>query len=70
MSVLCFVDCVVVCADRGRDSFVFKDAERLPTCKGMEKSRLATFKVETPWPHDAVKGHGASSSKVRALYIP
>jgi hypothetical protein len=50
--------------DRVCDSFVFKDASRHPASKAMEKARLATFKTNGWWPHDAAKGHGASSAKV------
>ncbi len=31
----------------------------------MEKARLATFRLNDSWPHDRVKGHGASSTKAR-----
>lgn len=31
----------------------------------MEKARLDTFTSKKLWPHDSVKGHGASSKKVR-----
>ncbi|KZP28131.1 hypothetical protein FIBSPDRAFT_1039808 [Athelia psychrophila] len=41
--------------------YVFNDKKRLPTSKTMEKARLGTF---THWPHDATKGHGASSKKM------
>jgi len=33
----------------------------------MEKARLATFKLNNSWPHDRVKGHGASSTKARLV---
>ena len=31
----------------------------------MEKARLATFRLNNSWPHDGIKGHGASSTKAR-----
>jgi hypothetical protein len=45
--------------------FVFPDKSRMPTTKAMEKARLETFLVGRGWVHDQVKGHGASSKKVK-----
>lgn len=45
--------------------FVFPDKSRMPTSKAMEKARLETFAVGDGWIHDKVRGHGASSKKVR-----
>ncbi|KAM5533885.1 hypothetical protein V8D89_012425 [Ganoderma adspersum] len=56
----------------GDGSFDFSDPTRHPTSKAMEKARLETF-AKARWPHDAVKGHGASSkamAKAGFLCIP
>ncbi|KAI0360603.1 hypothetical protein OH77DRAFT_1470713 [Trametes cingulata] len=45
---------------RADGSYDFSDPTRHPTSKSMEKARLDTF-LRTQWPHDSVKGHGASS---------
>ncbi|KAF8480137.1 inhibitor of apoptosis repeat-containing protein [Russula ochroleuca] len=47
-----------------KGNFVFKDSSRQPEGKPMEKARLATFRLNNPWPHDRVKGHGANSTKM------
>lgn len=45
--------------------FVLNDPERLPTNKALEKARTDTFGGKLKWwPHDSVKGHGATSKKV------
>lgn len=46
--------------------FVFPDKSRVPTSKAMEKARLETFAVGDGWIHDKIRGHGASSKKVRS----
>ena len=43
--------------------FVFTSTARLPTSRTLEKARAETFKGA--WPHDHIKGHSASSTKVR-----
>jgi hypothetical protein len=46
--------------------FVVLDASRLPSDKALEKARLETFGGKRKWwPHDSVKGHGATSKLVR-----
>ncbi|KAL0575581.1 hypothetical protein V5O48_006397 [Marasmius crinis-equi] len=67
----------VVCGIKGEqdkdDKFTFKDKNRLPTSKAMEKARLQTFTWENLWPHDNIDNHGANSKKMaRAgfIYIP
>ncbi|ESK84812.1 chromosome segregation protein [Moniliophthora roreri MCA 2997] len=53
--------------------FDFKDKNRLPTSKAMEKARLQTFTLENRWPHDQVSNHGANSKNMaRAgfVYLP
>ncbi|OSX63298.1 hypothetical protein POSPLADRAFT_1045669 [Postia placenta MAD-698-R-SB12] len=47
-----------------RGNFHFTDPTRFPTSKTMEKARLETFTAQQIWPHDSVKGHGASSKKM------
>ncbi|KAH9924174.1 uncharacterized protein B0H18DRAFT_1211938 [Fomitopsis serialis] len=60
--------------DKGQDGqYHFANSSRLPTSKAMEKARLETFMTKKPWPHDAVKGHGASSKKMAKagfIYAP
>ncbi|CCM05862.1 uncharacterized protein FIBRA_08098 [Fibroporia radiculosa] len=51
----------------------FTDLTRLPSSKAMEKARTETFTTNKLWPHDAVKGHGASSKKMAKagfIYTP
>ncbi|KAI0338368.1 hypothetical protein BDW22DRAFT_1432610 [Trametopsis cervina] len=51
--------------------FTFKDPTRAPNSKTMEKARYDTF--TSGWPHDDIRGHGASSkkmSKAGFLYAP
>ncbi|EMD31913.1 hypothetical protein CERSUDRAFT_127086 [Gelatoporia subvermispora B] len=47
-----------------RGNFTFPNSTRLPNGKAMEKARLDTFTSSKLWPHDAVRGHGASSKKM------
>ena len=44
--------------------YTFEDKSRHPTSKAMQKARLDTFTFGKGWPHDQVKGHGASSTQV------
>ncbi|KAH9922542.1 hypothetical protein B0H21DRAFT_766027 [Amylocystis lapponica] len=58
------VRCGIV-ADVGEDgSYDFSDPARQPGGKLLEKARLETFTTDKSWPHDSVKGHGASSKKM------
>ncbi|KAJ3478862.1 hypothetical protein NLI96_g9464 [Meripilus lineatus] len=46
-------------------SYVFPNSSRSPTCRAMDKARLETFtNNDWSWPHDDVRGHGASSKKM------
>ncbi len=56
-----FRHCMFITLELTLFSYVFKDKNRVPTSKAMEKSRLETF---TDWPYDGVKDHKATSKNV------
>ncbi|KAF9269304.1 BIR-domain-containing protein [Marasmius fiardii PR-910] len=54
----------------GEQNFAFKDKNRLPTSKAMEKARLQTFTWENKWPHDKTNNHSVDSKNMaRAGFI-
>ncbi|KAG7094252.1 hypothetical protein E1B28_007857 [Marasmius oreades] len=67
------VKCGFVEDKDGTDGFAFKDKNRLPTSKAMEKARLLTFIWEDQWPHDKANYQSVNSkSMARAgfIYVP